>query len=139
MSYDYLPEYWNKLISSHVELVNGWIAPGKEGHFVSVEGKLKLIQKIVDVGEIGKEETIKLQCLGTYLGVAICEYTGWKFEIIKDEYGEDYCIKLPSKEVRIFPMTMISKRVENGEAVNVFELFTKVIPMAKDIDAKGSA
>jgi Domain of unknown function (DUF3806) len=123
---------WDNFINAHVSWVNGWIVPGKESKYTSVESRLKLLQMIIDSGSLLPTEKLKLQCLGTYFGVVICDYTGWKFELYNDEYGEDLSIKVKDKESRIFPVTMISKRIEDGEKVNVFELFTKIIPLAKE-------
>ena len=81
------------------------------------------------------EETVKLQTLVTYLGQAIVEQTGWKWKVIEDEYGTDLAIQVPEKQSWIFPVTMISKRIENGKDVNVLELFNDVIPIALEVDS----
>lgn len=118
-------------IDAHRTWVEGWIAEGRQSAFQGPEGKLKLIQRILDSGHVGPGSTAELQALGTYFGLAISEYTGWPLVAYEDEYGRDPALNHPGKSAFIFPMTMISKRVEQGEAVNVFALFTWVIPEAK--------
>lgn len=133
-----LSDVWIAYKTSQLEWVEGWISPGSEGAFVGVYGKVDLIQKIVDSGDISSEETIKLQCLGTYFGQAIVERTGWDWKVFEDEYGEDLAIQVPEKSAWIFPVTMISKRIEDGEIVKVRELFNGVVPLAMQVDAEDS-
>ena len=134
-----LDDEWNGFIKAHLDWVNGWISPGSEHKFISTQDKLKLLQIIVDSGEIAKEETVKLQCLGTYLGQCIVDDTGWNWVILTDEYGTDLAIKIPEKEAWIFPCTLISKRIEDGETVKVVDLFKKIVPTALSVDAAKSS
>ena len=71
-----LDDEWRGFVKAHLEWVNGWISPDSEHKFTSIQDKLKLLQIIVDSGEVSKEETVKLQCLGTYLGQCIVDDTG---------------------------------------------------------------
>jgi len=130
-----LDDVWKAYLAAHLEWVNRWIDPGSESKFRGPDGRIALLQRIIDSGEIPTEETIKLQCLGTYLGQAIVEKTGWQWRLVEDDYGTDLAIQIPEKEAWIFPVTMISKRIEAGEEVNVRELFDDVIPMALQLDA----
>jgi hypothetical protein len=43
--------------------------------------------------------------------------------MVEDEYGRDPAIRYKETSLLVFPMTMISKRVEDGEELNVIELF----------------
>jgi len=130
-----LSEEWVRYRDSHIEWVEGWINPGSEDKFAGAPGKIKLLQLIVDSGEISVEETVKLQSLGTYLGQAIVEKTGWQWQIIEDEFGPDLAIQIPEKKAWLFPVTMISKRIEDGETVDVLNLFNGVVPLALEVDA----
>ena len=42
---------------------------------------------------------------------------------LEDEYGKDVCVRHKESTLLIFPQTMISKRIEDGEQVNIAELF----------------
>lgn len=120
-------------IDAHRTWVEGWIVEGRAHVFQAAEGKLKLIQNILDSGELAPTDTTKLQALGTYFGLAISEYTGWPIVAYEDEHGRDPAILHPGKSAYIFPMTMISKRVEKGESVNAFFLFSQIIPKLKQV------
>lgn len=134
-----LNDEWLAFRAAHIEWVEGWISPGSESQFEGPEGKVALIQNIVDSGEIPVSETVQLQCLGTYLGQAIVEKTGWDWKVVEDEYGTDLAIQVPDKQAWMFPVTMISKRIEDGELVDVLDLFKGIVPLAKNVDADGSA
>ena len=89
--------------------------------------KLRLIQTILDAGWIEASETVKLQCLGITLGDALVQELGLEWVMVEDEYGRDPAIRKPGTTVLAFPLTMISKRVERGEAVVVRDLFDGVV------------
>jgi hypothetical protein len=89
--------------------------------------KLRLLQTIVDAGWIDPSETVKLQCLGITLGDALVQELDLEWVMVEDEYGRDPAIRKPGTTVVAFPLTMISKRVERGEAVDVRSLFDSVV------------
>jgi hypothetical protein len=39
--------------------------------------------------------------------------------MVADEYGRDPALRCPGTTVIVFPLTMISKRIEAGESVSV--------------------
>lgn len=89
--------------------------------------KLRLLQTILDAGWIEASETVKLQCLGITLGDALVQELGLEWVMVEDEYGRDPAIRKPGTTVIAFPLTMISKRVERGDAVVVRDLFDGVV------------
>jgi Domain of unknown function (DUF3806) len=97
--------------------------------------KLRLLQAILDAGWIEPSETAKLQSLGITLGDALAQELGMEWVMVEDEYGRDPAIRLPGTTVILFPLTMISKRVEKAEAVNVVELFNGVGDLARKVAA----
>jgi hypothetical protein len=56
----------------------------------------------------------------------------WLWRMVNDQYGRDPCVKIPGSSIVIFPVTMISKRIEHGEEVDVFDLFNRVVAQAQD-------
>ena len=56
---------------------------------------------------------------------------------VEDDYGRDLAVRLPGTTVVLFPLTMISKRIERGEHVDVFELFKSVVAQVDDIKQRG--
>ncbi len=95
-------------------------------NYDTVDGKLQLLKTIIESDWIQKNETNKLQCLGVTLGDAIIQDLGFNWIEIEDEFGVDPAIKLGDTSLILFPLTMISKRIEKDEAVNIHELFDKI-------------
>ena len=91
--------------------------------YETLEGKLRLLDTILRNKWIAAGETLKLQCLGVTFGDAIAQKVGMAWVAVEDEFGRDPALALAGTSVRIFPLTMISKRIERGEDVDVYRLF----------------
>ena len=95
----------------------------KRGDYEKLAGKLKVLDVILGNGWVQPTETIKLQCLGVTFGDALAQELGLTWIAIEDERGRDPGLVIPGTSIQLFPMTSISKRVERGESVDVYELF----------------
>jgi hypothetical protein len=119
-----------------------------KGHFTeesiykyeTIEGKLYLLQGILDQEFYGKDETWKLQSLGIAFGDALLQKLGLEWVEIEDEYGIDPALRYKNTSILLFPLTMISKRIEKDEQINIEKLFggicDKVNEMILDSDIK---
>ena len=83
----------------------------------SPQAKLSIIAAILEAGFLRPSSTVELQALGVALGDAISQETGWPFVLVEDEYGRDPGLHVDGS-MTVFPVTMISKRVERGESVD---------------------
>lgn len=104
-----------------------------------LEEKLRLLQVILDQGWIEKAETQKLQSLGVTFGDMLCEKLGLTWVMVEDEYGRDPAVMVPKTTILAFPLTAISKRVEEGEKVDVQQLldgFCELIERRKSTGAQ---
>jgi hypothetical protein len=89
---------------------------------------LAAIQAVLDSAELGPADTYELQCLGVAFGrVVAAAFPGLDWAIINDEYGRDPTLRYTATSVTINVLTMISKRVENGEQVDVAHLLQLVL------------
>jgi hypothetical protein len=113
-------------IEAQRDWVRGHYEPDTRHKYQTIDGKLVLLQAILDAGWIDKSETVKLQCLGVALGDALAQELHMEWITVEDEYGRDPALRLPGTTIMVFPLTMISKRIEDGESVNVEELFEGV-------------
>ena len=119
-------EAFNQEDTQRVDRLRDWVV----GHFddpaaySTVDGKLRLIHTILDNGWIEKDETWKLQSLGIAFGDALeqdVEELAWV--VVDDEFGRDPALRWLDTNTLTFPLTAISKRVEEGTEFNVVELF----------------
>jgi hypothetical protein len=58
--------------------------------------------------------------------------------MVEDEHSRDPAVRLPKTTIILFPLTMISKRVERGEKVDVFDLFNGVAAKVEQMQRQGS-
>lgn len=99
-------------IEAQREWVRGHYDPAAQHKYGTVEGKIFLLQAILDAGWIGKSEAVKFQCLGITLGDALAQELKMEWVTVEDEYGRNPALRLPGTTVLAFPLTMISKRIE---------------------------
>jgi hypothetical protein len=113
--------------TARVEAQRKWVRehypPESEEKYQTLEGKLVLLDAILKNKWIEPNETVKLQCLGITFGDALAQRLGLKWVAVEDEYGRDPALIAEGTSIITFPLTSISKRIENSEEVDVFKLF----------------
>jgi hypothetical protein len=113
--------------TARVEAQRKWVRehypPESEEKYQTLEGKLVLLDAILKNKWIEPNETVKLQCLGITFGDALAQRLGLKWVAVEDEYGRDPALIAEGTSIITFPLTSISKRIENSEEVDVFILF----------------
>jgi hypothetical protein len=102
-------------------------------NYKTAAGKLGLLRALIEQGVFKPTQTYQLQSMGIVLGDAFVQELGLEWVIVQDAYGRDPAVRVPKTSIIVFPLTMISKRIEKGEKVDVFELFNAV---AHDIEAR---
>ena len=107
-------------------------------NYATAAGKLGLVRALLAHGVFRPDQTYELQSLGVVLGDAFVQELGMRWVAVEDEYGRDPALQLPGTSVLLYPLTMISKRVERGEAVDVFELFNGLAAQLEDLGAPGA-
>lgn len=105
--------------------------------FNGTEEDLAPIQKGLDSGKLA--HTVDLQCLGVPFGeIIINSQTGFDWWMFEDNLGITPCIRYRETDLIIFPLTLISKRIEQGESVNVVRLYADLIaritPLRQELD-----
>lgn len=103
--------------------------------FASVQDRLTALQAIVDAKHLTVAQTYELQCLGIVFGDALVGAGGLEWVMVDDEFGRDPALRMLGSDILLFPMTMLSKRVERGEAVDVAALFQVI---SQDLDKRRS-
>ena len=80
---------------------------------------LPIIQKLIDNKVFAKTQTYELQCLGVAFGDVLTSELPLRWVMITDEYGTDPTLRFKKTTLQINALTMISKRVERDEQVDV--------------------
>lgn len=86
---------------------------------------LVLIQRLLDDRAFTLTQTYELQSLGVVFGDVLTVETALRWMMVSDEYGTDPTLVLPGTTLQVNSLTMISKRVERGERVDVSDLFAR--------------
>jgi len=100
-------------------------------NYATAPGKLGLLQALIEQRVFKPTQTYELQCMGVVLGDALVQQLKLEWVMVEDSFGRDPAVRAPKRSIIVFPLTMISKRIERGEAVDVFALFNRV---ADDIE-----
>lgn len=118
------------------ELVRKYLADDTSREkFKTPAGKLGTIRAILKAGKFRKDQTYELQCLGIVFGDALAQELGMNWVMVEDKSGRDPALTKDGGTNLLFPLTMISKRVERGEEIDVFSLFNNI---AEAVDPSGS-
>src|SRR5262249_34507523 len=83
---------------------------------------LPLLQKLLDDKVFNNSQTYELQSLGVAFGDVLSNELSLRWVMITDEYGTDPTLRFKNTSININALTMISKRVERDQAVDVFHL-----------------
>jgi Domain of unknown function (DUF3806) len=114
-------------------VVEGYLADdASKAKYKTAAGKLGTLRAILDGNVFNAKQTHELQCLGIVLGDAFVLDLGMEWVMVEDAHGRDPAVRVPGTSIILFPLTMISKRVERGEKVDVFDLFNGI---AADVEA----
>lgn len=85
---------------------------------------LKRIDAVLRSGRVQREARWILEGLGIAFGrVFVAETPGFDWWIYRDSEGRDPCVRLGESPLALFPHSMLAKRIENGETVDVEKLF----------------
>jgi hypothetical protein len=96
-------------------------------------GKLGLLRALLQQKVFTSDKTYELQCMGVVLGDVFVQEMGMHWVMVQDEYGRNPAVQLEDTSIILFPLTMISKRVERGEEVDVFDLFNGFAAQIEEI------
>jgi hypothetical protein len=83
---------------------------------------LPVLQRLIDDRAFNKTQTYELQSLGVAFGDVLSSELPLRWVIVMDEYGTDPTLRFKSTTVQINALTMISKRIERDENVNLRQL-----------------
>lgn len=98
---------------------------------------LAALQKVIDSKIVEPEATYSLQALGLAFGkVFIGTQANYDWWMVEDEYGRDPAIRYKQTTLLLFPKTMISKRIEDGEQVDVVEIFEGLKETVREVLAE---
>ena len=106
-------------------------------NYQKAAGKLGLIRALLANNVFQPNQTHELQCLGVILGDAFVQELKMEWVIVDDEYGRSPAVRVPGTTILLSPITMISKRAERGEKVDVFDIFNWAAEKIDEMQKQG--
>lgn len=97
---------------------------------------LAVLQRLVDDHAFRLDQTFELQSLGIVLGDVLAIHPDLSWVTVQDEYGTDPALRYKTTSILIFPLTMISKRVEDGREVEVEYLYEATLSRIRELDSE---
>jgi hypothetical protein len=113
--------------------VEAYLADESRDKYRTAAGKLGLLRALIEAKVFRPDQTWELQSMGIVLGDALAQELGLRWVMVEDDYGRDPALAVPGKSVLVFPLTMISKRIEAGQPVDVFDLFNWAARQTRDL------
>lgn len=84
---------------------------------------LQPLQRLIEDKAYEAEDTYELQSIGLCFGEVMVKQLGFRWITVEDELGQDPAIQYGSTSIIAYPLTMISKRVEDGVQVDLQEIY----------------
>ncbi len=97
---------------------------------------LRLLQTMLDRQLVRRDQIDLLQAMGFVLGDLLKREENLNWVIYIDKRGRSRALEVPGKREFIFPVTMISRRVEAGIDVNVEEIYQRARGISRDIKGR---
>jgi hypothetical protein len=88
-------------------------------HLTRTKSDLPTLQRLIDENVFNKSQTYELQSLGVAFGDVLASELPVRWVMVTDEFGTDPTLRFKETTIQINALTMISKRIERGEAVKV--------------------
>ena len=84
---------------------------------------LHLLQTLLDSGLVKPDQTQELQAMGIILGDLLAHDHDLHWVVLKDQAGRSRALRLKETDFLLFPVTMISRRRQAGNATPVSEIY----------------
>ncbi len=84
---------------------------------------LALLQRIIHKGLFKKEQRLELQAMGVILGDLLQKELGLNWKIYEDSVGRSRALCVEDTLDCLYPVTMLSRRIEVGLMPNVQEIY----------------
>lgn len=88
---------------------------------------LVVLQRIADDKLIEQDNVEMLQALGIVLGNTLARELDLEWQVYSDEMGRSRAICVPNTEHCLFPLTMLSRRLEVGLSVDVSKVYDEAV------------
>lgn len=114
-------ETWLRLATEHIANFVRSRDGGEE--FERTHNDLRRLQHLIDNHAITKENVLEAQCVGVVLGQLFTENTTMRWRRVDNEYGDMIALHDDRTGFTLYPLTMISKRLEDRRTIDLVALY----------------
>lgn len=91
------------------------------------------LQRLIDKDVIERDDKASLQALGVVLGdVYVSENKNLQWQVYEDELGRSHAVCIKNTQHCLFPITMLSRRIEAGLNPKVEQVYQKGLKSLAD-------
>lgn len=88
---------------------------------------LVVLQRLISEGKVLPHQRQELQAMGIILGDLLAAKLGMRWVVYEDDLGRSRALQLNDTDNFLFPVTMISRRIEAGNTTPVQAIYDKAI------------
>jgi len=115
------------------DVITRYLDADGRGKFATAVGKLGTLRALLNGHTFKPTQTYELQSMGVVLGDVFVQDMGFSWVVVTDEHGRDLAVRFKNTSIILYPLTMISKRVERGDAIDIFELYNGLADQAQQL------
>ncbi len=98
------------------------------------KSNLTILQRLIDQELIPPSDKLELQALGVVLGDVFLKYDrSLLWQVYEDEDGKSHAVCVSNTKHCLFPVTMLSRRIEAGAKVDVMKVYNKGISLIQPV------
>ena len=117
--------------------IKGHFSEKADENYENTDAKLAVIRANLAQEWVGPDDTWKLQALGIAMGDALADELMLDWVTIDDEHGRVPALNWPGTSIVLYPVTMISQRIEQGEEVDIDVMFEETRQRLQEIAFSG--
>ena len=97
---------------------------------------LLTLQRLLDGKSIAPEDVFEQQALGLAFGDVLAQQLELQWVVVDDDYGRSRALRWKQEQDIFFPVTMFSKRIAQGQPVEVDDLYDQVADRVATLKAR---
>lgn len=125
-------------LSSQKESIEEVIKRNFGGRLRGDSSDLQSLQRLIDRGLVERNNRLQLQAMGAVMGDVFVNVHGMEWKTYEDERGRSRAVCVKDSEHCLFPITMLSRRMQTGLLPRVSQVYAKAIDLIEQHLPKNS-
>lgn len=122
-----LNEEWRSDLDAKRQAVSRFVFTHYQASLSGTSKDFAILQRILDDHLIPNSDLVFLQALGVVFGDVVADEIDADWKLVYDKFGESPVLKVRYKRMAIGALTIISKRIEDKQDVNINQLYQDLV------------